>query len=250
MIRSNGEPTYFAADLGYVVDKFDRGFDRLIYLWGADHHGTVPRFMGAVEALGFDRSAVEVPLMQIVTLTRAGASVKASKREGVYVALDELVDEVGVDAARYTFLTRSIDAPLEFDIDSVKQQAPENPVYYVQYAHARICSILRKAADEGHEPDSEEATLARLTHSSEDELMRKLASYEEVVPEAARLRAPQRITRYVEELASTFSSFYRDCKVIGDDPSVTGARLALCLATRTVLADGLGLLGVSAPERM
>ena len=250
VIRSNGEPTYFAADLGYVVDKFDRGFDRLIYLWGADHHGTVQRFLGAVEALGFDRSAVEIPLMQIVSLTRGGENVKASKREGIYVALDELVDEVGVDAARYTFLTRSIDAPLEFDIDAVKQQAPENPVYYVQYAHARICSILRKASAEGSEADPASARLERLEHPSEDELMRKLASYEEAIPDAARSRAPQRVTRYVEELASTFSAFYRDCKVITEDPELTGARLALCVATRAVLADGLRLLGVSAPTTM
>ena len=250
VIRSNGEPTYFAADLGYLIDKFDRGFDRLIYLWGADHHGTVPRLMAAVEALGFDRGAVEIPLMQIVTLTRGGEAVKASKRQGIYVALDELVDEVGVDAARYTFLTRSLEAPLEFDIDLVKEQAPENPVYYVQYAHARICSILRRAEEEGLHPVFDEAHLSRLGHPSEDELMRKLASYEEAVPDAARLRAPQRITRYVEELASTFSSFYRDCKVIGDDRELSGGRLALCLSTRSVLADGLGLLGVSAPEKM
>ena len=250
IIRSNGEPTYLAADLGYVIDKFSRGFDRLIYLWGADHHGTIPRLMAAVEALGFDRDTVEVPLVQIVSLLRGGEQVKASKREGVYVALDELVVDVGVDAARYTFLTRSIDAPLEFDIDLVKQQAPENPVYYVQYAHARICSILRKASDEGSEADPASAPLHLLAHPSEDELMRKLASYEEVVPEAAERRAPQRITHYVEELASVFSAFYRDCKVVTDDAELTRARLALCVATRSVIADALGLLGVSAPERM
>lgn len=250
IIRSNGEPTYFAADLGYLVDKFSRGFDRLIYLWGADHHGTIPRFLAAVEALGFDRTAVEVPIVQIVSLLRGGEHVKASKREGVSVALDELIDDVGVDAARYTFLTRSIDAPLEFDIDLVKEQAPENPVYYVQYAHARICSIVRRARQEGHSPDPAGAPLDRLIHASEDELMRKLASYEEVVPEAAQRRAPQRITHYVEELASTFSGFYRDCKVVTEDSDLTAARLGLCVATRSVIADALGLLGVSAPERM
>jgi arginyl-tRNA synthetase len=206
--------------------------------------------MAAVEALGFDRSSVEVPLVQIVSLLRGGEQLKASKRQGVYVALDELVDDVGVDAARYTFLTRSIDAPLEFDIDLVKEQAPENPVYYVQYAHARICSILRKSREEGYAPDAAAAPLERLGHPSEDELMRKLASYEEVVPEAAARRAPQRITHYVEELASTFSAFYRDCKVITDDRELTTARLGLCLATRAVIADALGLLGVSAPEKM
>ena len=250
VIRSNGEPTYLAADLGYLLDKFGRGFDRLIYLWGADHHGTIPRLMAAVEALGFERDHVEIPLLQIVSLSRGGESVKASKRAGVYVALDELVDEVGVDAARYTFLTRSLEAHLDFDIDLAKEQAPENPVYYVQYAHARICSILRKAAEEGHGPDPAAAKLDRLTHPSEEELMRKIASYEEVISDAARLRAPQRIPRYVEELASTFSAFYRDCKVLTDDKDLSGARLALCVATKGVLADGLGLLRVNSPERM
>jgi arginyl-tRNA synthetase len=250
IIRSNGEPTYFAADLGYVIDKFERGFDRLIYLWGADHHGTIPRLMAAVEALGYDRSAVEIPLVQIVNLVRGREVVKGSKRAGVVLPLDELIDEVGVDAARYTFLTRSIDAPLDFDIELVKEQAPENPVYYVQYAHARINSILRKASEEGVSVDAGGAPLDGLGHPSEDALMRKLASYEEVVVEAADARAPQKISRYVEELASAFSAFYRDCKVITDDAELTGARLALCIATRRVIADGLGLLGVSAPERM
>jgi arginyl-tRNA synthetase len=250
VIRSNGEPTYFAADLGYLIDKFERGFDRLIYLWGADHHGTIPRLMAAVEALGNDRSAVEIPLVQIVNLVRGGDAVKGSKRAGILIPLDELIDEVGVDAARYNFLTRSIDAPLDFDIELVKQQAPENPVYYVQYAHARINSILRKASEEGVSIDVSGAPLDVLGHPSEDALMRKLASYEEVVVEAANARVPQKISRYVEELASTFSAFYRDCKVITNDAKLTGARLALCVATRRVIADGLGLLGVSAPERM
>jgi arginyl-tRNA synthetase len=250
VIRSNGAPTYFAADLGYVIDKFERGFDRLIYLWGPDHHGTIPRLMAAVEALGYDRAAVEIPLVQVVSLVRGGETIKASKRAGVLIPLDELIDEVGVDAARYTFLTRSIDAPLDFDIDLVKEQAPENPVYYVQYAHARINSILRKASEEGVSIDVAGASLDGLGHPSEDALMRKLASYEEVVLEAADARAPQKISRYVEELASTFTAFYRDCKVISNDAELTGARLALCVATKRVIADGLGLLGVSAPERM
>jgi arginyl-tRNA synthetase len=155
-----------------------------------------------------------------------------------------------VDAARYTFLTRSLEAPLEFDIDLAKEQAPENPVYYVQYAHARISSILRKATDEGYQPDAAAAPLDLLTHASEEELMRKLASYEEAIPDAARLRAPQRVPRYLEELASTFSAFYRDCKVLVDDKELSHARLALCVATRAVIADGLSLLGVGAPERM
>jgi arginyl-tRNA synthetase len=246
LVRSNGEPTYIAADAAYLVDKFGRGFDHLLYLWGADHHGTVPRFVAVAEALGLDKSRVEVLLMQNVSLS----GVIGSKRKGVYVSLDELVDEVGTDAARYTFLMRSIDAPLDFDIELAKEQAPENPVYYVQYAHARICSILRRAADQGATTEPKSASLERLGHPSEDELMRKLASFEEIVPEAAHLRAPQRITRYIEELASLFSAFYRDCRVVSDDDELTRARLTLCLATKRVIADALGLLGVTAPERM
>ena len=249
VVKSDGSTTYFAADIGYVLDKFARDFDELIYLWGADHHGTIPRLMAVVEALGHERANVRIPLVQTVRLVRGGEAVKGSKRAGVIIPLDELVDEVGVDAARYTFLTRSIDAPLTFDIDEVKQQNAENPVYYVQYAHARICSILRKGEDEGRKFDAG-ATLARLGHPSEESLMRKLATYEEVVPDAAAQLAPQKITRYVEELASEFSAFYRDCQVISEDLDLTLARIALCVATKNVIASGLALLGVSAPERM
>ncbi len=250
LVRSNGQPTYFAADVAYVRHKFERGFDTLIYLWGADHHGSVPRFMAVVEALGFERKRVEVEIVQMVSLLRAGEAVRSSKRAGVIVRLDELVDEVGVDAARYTFLTRSIDAPLEFDIELAKEQAPENPVFYVQYAHARICSILRRAADEAIEARTSDVPLELLSHTSEDALMRKLDSFEDVVLEAAERRAPQRVARYVEELSSAFSGFYRDCQVLTEDERLTHARLALCVATKTVIADGLHLLGVSAPERM
>jgi arginyl-tRNA synthetase len=250
VIRSNGTPTYFAADLGYLLDKFSRGFDHLIYLWGADHHGTIARLLAAAEALGYDRSRIEIPLVQIVTLSSGGETKKASKRAGVVEPLDDLVAEVGKDAARYNFLTRSMDAPLDFDVDLAKQQAPDNPVYYVQYAHARICSILRRATEESVTPDVTSAPLETLVHPSEDALMRKLASYEETVPEAAEFRAPQRITRFVEELASDFTAFYRDCRVMTDDAALTQARLALCVATKAVIASGLGLAGVAAPERM
>jgi arginyl-tRNA synthetase len=249
VIKSNGEPTYLAADLAYLLDKSSRGFDHLLYIWGADHHGTVARLRAAADALGIGRDGVEVRLVQVVTLLRGGAAVKASKRAGVLVPLDELVDEVGPDAARYTFLTRTIDAPLEFDIELAKEQAPENPVYYVQYAHARISSILRKAEQEGLKPEMS-ADLDSLEHPSEVELMRKLATFEEVVPEAAAARGPQKIARYVEDLASTFSGFYRDCKVISEDKELSLGRLLLCAATRRTIKDGLALLGVGAPERM
>ncbi|MBA3349498.1 MAG: arginine--tRNA ligase, partial [Actinobacteria bacterium] len=250
LVRSNGAPTYLASDVAYFVHKFDRGFERLIYLLGPDHHGTVARMLATAEALGYDRGRVEIHLVQVVTLSSGGTTLKASKRAGVVVTLDDLMDEVGLDAARYTFLTRAMESPLEFDIELVKQQAPENPVFYVQYAHARICSLLRKADEEGATRAAVDASLDRLVHPSEMELMRKLAAYEEVVPEAARLRAPQRIARHIEDIAGAFSAFYRDCKVISGDPQLSAQRLKLCGATRRVIADGLGLLGVSAPERM
>ena len=251
VIRSDGTPTYLAADAAYVLDKFGRGFDRLLYLWGPDHHGSVARFLAAVESLGLERDQVEVSIVQVVSLLRSGEAVKSSKRAGHIVPLDELIDDVGADAARYMFLQRSMDAPLDFDLDLAREQAPENPVFYVQYAHARICSILRKAADEGVPGvDVTSAPLERLEHGSEDDLMRALATYEDVIPEAAYKRAPQRVTNYIEELASEFSSFYRDCKVVTDDADLTAARLALCVATKNVIADALSLLGVSAPDRM
>ena len=249
VVRSNHATTYLAADIAYLIDKAGRGYDHLLYLWGADHHGTVPRMMAATQALGLNKEQLEIRLIQNVSLLRKGVTVKASKRAGEIIALDELVDEVGSDAARYTFLTRSMDAPLEFDIELAKQEGPENPVYYVQYAHARICSILKKAAEQGVFLDTASA-LETLGHPSEEELMRKLSSYEETVPQAAQTRAPQRLTRYLEELASSFSAFYRDCRVISDDHALTQARLTLCLATKRVIADGLGLVRVSAPESM
>ncbi|MEO8323792.1 MAG: DALR anticodon-binding domain-containing protein, partial [Actinomycetota bacterium] len=159
-------------------------------------------------------------------------------------------DDVGADAARYMFLQRSMEAPLDFDLNLAREQAPENPVFYVQYAHARICSILRKATDEGVAVDVASAPLERLAHDSEDDLMRALATYEDIIPEAAHMRAPQKLTHYIEDLASTFTSFYRDCKVVTDDAELTSARLALCVATKNVIADALSLLGVSAPESM
>ncbi|MDQ3954964.1 MAG: arginine--tRNA ligase [Actinomycetota bacterium] len=250
VVRQSGDTTYLAPDLAYLNDKFGRGFDHLIYVLGSDHHGTVPRMKAAAEALGHEREAVEILLVQVVTLSRGSDRIKASKRKGVFVPLQELVDEVGKDAARYMFLTRSIDAPLDFDIELAKEQAPENPVYYVQYAHARICSILRRAAEGGIEPNLDASDLSVMTHPSEEDVMRKLAGYEELIPTAAELRAPQRVTRYVEELASLFSAFYRDCKVVTDDAVLTQARLNLCVATKNVIADALGLVGVSAPERM
>ncbi|HEX2234916.1 MAG TPA: arginine--tRNA ligase [Actinomycetota bacterium] len=250
IVRAEGTPTYLAADVAYMLDKFARGFDRLVYVLGPDHHGTLPRLRAIADALGFGRDRVELRIVQNINIMRGGEAIKSSKRGGVFVTLDELVDEVGRDAARYTFLTRSIDAPLDFDIELAKEQAPENPVYYTQYAHARICSITRRAAEQGLSSSAEGASLDRLGHPSEDAVMRRIAAYEEVVPEAASQRAPQKLTRYVEALASDFSAFYRDCRVVSEDVELSRARLALCLATKNVLQRGLALLGVGAPERM
>jgi arginyl-tRNA synthetase len=251
LIRSNGEPTYFAADCAYLVDKFGRGFDHLLYVWGADHHGDVKRVQGAAAALGFDPAHVEMLIHQFVSFTRGGEQVRMSKRTGELVSLDELLDEVGKDAARYTLLARSHDAPLEFDLEEVARQSMENPVYYVQYAHARIASILRLAAAQGLElrPIGTVA-LELLVEESELDLLRAIAEAPEQIRTAAALRSPHRLTTYAEELAATFHRFYTECRVVSDDPELTQARLWLSSGTKQVVANVLGLIGVFAPERM
>ncbi|HEV3475257.1 MAG TPA: arginine--tRNA ligase [Actinomycetota bacterium] len=251
LIRATGDPTYFAADCAYLRHKFDRGFDRLIYVWGADHHGTVPRLRGAAEALGYEVDRVEALLVQLVSLYRAGEPARMSKRTGDIVSLDELLDEVGTDAARYTLLSRSGDTALDFDIELVKRQSLDNPVYYVQYAHARIASLIRFAEDQGTSlvPLSEIAP-EELVHETELDLLRKLADLPEQIRLAANLRAPYRLTRYAEELAADFHRFYTECRVVTDDPALTQARLHLSAATMRVIGNVLDLLGVTAPESM
>jgi arginyl-tRNA synthetase len=251
LIRGNGQPTYFAADCAYLVNKFARGFDHLVYVWGADHHGDVKRVKGATQALGYDPDQVEIVLYQLVALYRAGEPVRMAKRTGEMITLDELIDEVGKDAARYTLLARSQDTPIDFDIEVVTRQSLDNPVYYVQYAHARIASILRHAAEQGIEPAPiETAQLDLLTHESELGLLRRLSEMPEEVEVAANLRAPYRMTHFAEELAGEFHHFYTDCRVVTDDPALTQARLWLCVAAKQVVANVLRLLGVSAPESM
>ncbi|MBI4728954.1 MAG: arginine--tRNA ligase [Acidobacteria bacterium] len=251
VLRSNGAPTYLAADVAYWIDKRGRGFDRVIYLWGSDHHGDVPRVRAAIQLLGDDPDAAEFIIGQFVHLTRGGETVRMSKRTGEAVTFDELLEEVGRDAARYHFLRQGIDSTMDFDLDLVVRQSQENPVYYVQYAHARICSILRYAEEQGValRPVSEVA-LEELQHESELDLLRKIAELPEVVEVAARQRAPHRLTRYAEDLAALFHAFYRDCRVVSEDESLTQARLHLCRAARISLRNVLVLLGVSAPERM
>lgn len=259
LVKADGSYTYFAADVAYHWDKFGvRGFDRVIDLWGADHHGYVKRMEAAVAALGFP-GRLEVIIGQMVNLFRNGEIVRMSKRTGEMVTFEELLEEVGPDAARYFFLRRSTDQSLDFDIGLAKQQTNENPVFYVQYAHARICSILRKAA--GEDSDDVDALAARLIPDDTDlallaedaelALVRKIAEFPDVAAAAAEQRAPHRLTRYAEDLATAFHQFYTVCRVIDpDEPALTAARLALCDAARLVIAAALRLLGVSAPTRM
>jgi arginyl-tRNA synthetase len=251
LVRSTGAHTYFAADCAYLIDKFGRGFDHLIYVWGADHHGDVVRVKGAAAALGFDPAAVEMVLYQWVSFMRGGEPVSMSKRAGTFVTLDELIDEVGADAARYHLLMFGSDATMSFDIEAVQRQTMDNPVYYVQYGHARIASILRKAEASGIVLGAaDDANLALLTHDAELELLRGLADVPAGIARAAELRAPHRLTHASQDLAARFHRFYTDCRVVGDDAELTQARLWLCRVTMQVLANLLGLLGVSAPERM
>jgi len=251
LVRSSGEPTYFAADCAYLREKFARGFDRLIYVWGADHHGTMKRLVGAAQAFGYEVDRVEFILYQLVNLYRGGELVRMSKRTGDIITLDEVLDEVGPDAARYTLLTRSTDTTLDFDIDLVKSQTLENPVYYVQYAHARIASILRYAAEHGVAMEPfEKVRVEELVHETELDLLRKIAELPEQVRFAAEARAPYRLTKYAEELAADFHRFYTECRVVTDDAELTQARLHLAAATRQVIANVLAILGVSAPDSM
>ena len=257
LIKANGELTYFTSDMAYHYDKVCRGFDRLIDIWGADHHGYIKRCEAMMEAWGHP-GMLEVVLGQLVNLLRDGVPVRMSKRTGEMVTFEELVDEVGVDATRFLMLSRSSDQQVDFDIEVAKKQDASNPVYYVQYAHARICSILRKAAGDDEASADELATrvvpssvdLAVLTHESELALMRKMDDFAELVALAARDRAPFRLTHYAQELAGLFHQFYTNCHIIGEDDALRDARLALADACRILLALTLSLLGVSAPERM
>lgn len=249
VIRDNGVPTYLAADIAYHHNKFERGFDRLINIWGADHHGYVCRVKAAMKALGHDPEKLTVLLLQMVALYRGGELVKMSKRTGQSVTLNELMEEVGTDAARYFFLMRSLDSQLDFDLDLAKKKSNDNPVYYIQYAHARICSIFRQAEEAGLHL-SEDPELSLLTDASEIALIKKIEEYPDEVEKAAADYAPQRIARYSYDLASLFHSFYNKCRIMGVAPELAEARLALVTVTARVIRHSLGILGVSAPEHM
>jgi len=259
ILRSTGDaaPTYFAADIGYLVEKFSRGFDRIVFIWGEDHHGYVARVKAAAQSLGFDRDQVQMILTAWVRFVRDGKEIPMSKRTGEFITLDELLGEIGVDAARWFFASRAASSGIDFDIELAKKQSSENPVYYVQYAHARIASILRKAADSGMAapPPDDPRLLSLLTSilpgAPEASLVRQIARLPEVVEDAAASEETHGITAYATELATTFHAFYRDARVIDEaEPDRSAGRLALVAAARTTLANALGLLAISAPETM
>ena len=259
VLRSTGDaaPTYFAADVGYLVEKFSRGYERIVFIWGEDHHGYVARVKAAAQSLGFERDQVQVILTAWVRFIRDGKEIAMSKRAGEFITLDELLGEIGVDAARWFFASRAVSSGIDFDIELAKKQSSENPVYYVQYAHARIASILRKAAESGTPlPAGDDARLeallvAILPGAPEAQLARQIVRLPEVVEDAAASEATHGITAYATELATAFHAFYRDARVIDDtEPARSAGRLALVAAAKTTLANALGLLGISTPESM
>ena len=251
VVRKNGEPTYFAADIAYHQNKFSRGFDMIIDIWGADHHGYMPRLWAGIQALGYDRDNLKIILVQLVNLLRGGVPVAMSTRSGEFVTLREVLDEVGKDAARYNFLMRRSDSHLDFDLELAKKQSNENPVFYVQYAHARICSIIRMAQERGIAlPDYAEIDPAVLKEPEEKTLIKMLVRYPETIYGAARSLEPHRLTFYLNELAGVFHSYYNKNKVISDNESLTNARLFLAKAIRIILRNALKILGVNAPEKM
>jgi arginyl-tRNA synthetase len=251
VVRQNGQTTYFASDIAYHMDKFARGFDRVIDVWGADHHGYIPRVTGAVEASGLSRDRFNVILVQLVNLLREGEPIAMSTRAGEFVTLNEVVKEVGRDAARFIFLTRHYDSPLDFDLELAKKKTNDNPVFYVQYVHARISSILRKGRERGMREFGWDKTAAEMLQEPEElQLIKTMGRYPEVVEDSAKYMEPHRITFYLMELASCFHAYYNKHRVLTDDPTLSKARLCLVLAVQKVIRNGLSLLGVSAPDKM
>ncbi|UJF26300.1 arginine--tRNA ligase [Planococcus sp. 107-1] len=249
LIKNDGSYTYLTPDIAYHEDKLQRGFDKLINIWGADHHGYIPRMKAAIEALGYDRDTLEVNIVQMVQLYKDGEKMKMSKRTGKAVTMRELVELVGLDAVRYFFAMRSGDSHMDFDLDLAVSQSNENPVYYSQYAHARICSIVRQAEEQGFTASTDHLEL--LSSEKEVDVLKKIGDFPKVVADAAKLRAPHRITTYIQDLASNFHSFYNANKVLdATNEDLTRARLALITAVRTTIANALKVIGVSAPDKM
>ncbi|MGB5155959.1 arginine--tRNA ligase [Desulfobacterium sp. N47] len=251
VIRNNGLTTYFASDIAYHIDKFDRGFERIVDVWGADHHGYIQRICASIEASGQKEDQFNVILIQLVNLLRNGEPVAMSTRSGEFVTLEDVVKEVGADAARFIFLTRHYESHLDFDLELAKKKSNENPVYYVQYVHARISSIIRKADELGvKEIRYDDKNITVLKEAEEIQILKILSTYPEVVKSSAELLEPHRITYYLMNLAAAFHSYYNKCRVLSDDPVITKNRLFLVLAIKKVIRNGLKLLGVSAPEIM
>ena len=251
VVKANGETTYFASDIAYHQDKFDRGFERVVDVWGADHHGYIPRMKAAVEACGYRRDQFDVILVQLVNLLRAGEPVAMSTRAGKFETLKDVISEVGRDAARFIFLTRHYESPLDFDLEVAKQKTNDNPVYYVQYVHARISSIVRKGSERGvAETSWDNKAVAQLTEPEEIDLIKSLARYPEILAGSARSMEPHRVTYYLMDLASAFHTYYNKHRVLTDDALLRCGRLNLILAVQKVIRNGLTLLGVSAPDKM
>ena len=251
VVRRNGQTTYFASDIAYHQDKYDRGFETVIDVWGADHHGYIPRVTASVEASGYKREQFGVILVQLVNLLRGGVPVAMSTRAGEFVTLNDVIQEVGHDAARFIFLTRHYESPLDFDLELAKKKTNDNPVYYVQYVHARISSIIAKGKEKGIQSEAcEDQVLARLTQAEEIALIKAMNRYPETIRLSAENMEPHRVTYFLMNLASAFHSYYNKHRVLTDDPDLAQARLFLVLAVKTIIKNGLTLLGVSAPEKM
>jgi len=251
VVKNNGETTYFASDIAYHQDKYDRGFERVVDVWGADHHGYIPRMKAAVEASGHRRDQFDVILVQLVNLLRAGEPVAMSTRAGKFETLKDVINEVGRDAARFIFLTRHYESALDFDLEVAKQKSNDNPVYYVQYVHARISSIVRKGNEQGTcEVSWDDKAVAQLIEPEEIDLIKTLARYPDVLAGSARSMEPHRVTYYLMDLASAFHTYYNKHRVLTDDPQLRCGRLNLVLAIQKVIRNGLTLLGVSAPDSM
>jgi arginyl-tRNA synthetase len=251
VIRGNDATTYFASDIAYHKDKYDRGYDLLVDIWGADHHGYIPRMEAAIQALGYDRSIFKVILVQLVNLLRDGKQVSMSTRSGEFTSLKQVMDEVGVDACRYFFMLRRADSPLDFDLELAKREGTENPVYYVQYVHARVASIYKKAAEKGVEVPNFKAVDVSLLRLPEERLLAKrIAIYPEFLEGMALAMEPHRLTSYLQDLAGIFHSYYNKHRIISDDGAMTRARFFLVKVVQAVVRSALGLLGIASPEQM
>jgi arginyl-tRNA synthetase len=248
-VKSSGEPTYRLPDIAYHVEKFRKGYDLMVDIFGSDHIATYPDVLAGLRALGLDTERVKVLIYQFVTIVQNGEVVKMSTRKANFITLDELIRDVGPDVVRYFFLMRSITSHLNFDLGLARKQSDENPVYYLQYAHARIASIVRYAEEEGKRPEGE-ARFERLEEQAEVDLIKLLLNLPEVIESCAASYEPHRLADYLQEVATAFHRFYHECRVVTDDTELTGARLALCEATRIVLRNGFRVFGIAAPDRM